>query len=178
MWLCLAEFFDTYGNMISTVALIITLGVFIWYAWETRKLRKETVKQTELSIRPFIVIYEGSPGELTYNNIGHSHAFNVEIEPVETNLWVANFHYYNLIKQEEMNKKLPITFKGKNEDKEAMIRGLVNPPFTPSELKSQNIDDKYILNIKYRNFENVLYITQEKITKKGIEFIFTRKISK
>ena len=38
----MAEWFQTNGGMVQTIALVITLGVLIWYTIETHMLRKET----------------------------------------------------------------------------------------------------------------------------------------
>ena len=51
-WECLRQILD----IIAPLALIATLGVIIWYACETRQLRIATVKQTELSLSPCVVL--------------------------------------------------------------------------------------------------------------------------
>jgi len=99
MWLCLAKFFDTYGNMISTVALIITLGVLFWYACEARGLKKESIKQTELSLRPYVILIHTGSGLLSFENIGQSHALDVVIDILEMNFFRVRFQPCYLVRQ-------------------------------------------------------------------------------
>ena len=187
MWLCVAKFFETYGSMISTVfyvistlALMITLGVLIWYAWETRGLRKETVKQTELSQRPFIIIsvFEDSAGlsqSLIYRNIGHSPALDVETEPFDAEAYILKFGKWGLIEPDEQ-KNLKPKGEGKTGFTDALLQAVATPSFTPKELNRFDIDREFILNIHYKNIEKVSYQTLVKISRKGIEILSTGKI--
>ncbi len=53
------------------IVLTLTLGAVLWYAWETRKLAKETREQRILATRPALLLYplaqdliEGSASEI------------------------------------------------------------------------------------------------------------------
>ncbi|MBL4644699.1 MAG: hypothetical protein JKX80_02420 [Candidatus Pacebacteria bacterium] len=41
----------------SETILLLTFIALLWYAWETKKLREEAVKQTELETRPIVCMY-------------------------------------------------------------------------------------------------------------------------
>ena len=123
MWLCLAKFFDTYGNMISIVALIITLGVLFWYACEARGLKKESIKQTELSLRPYVVLIRASYGtqSLNFENIGLSHALDVTIDILHMNVFLVRFQPCNLVRHGQ-KVKVEFLLVGKNEKADAMVK--------------------------------------------------------
>ena len=73
----------TCENIIQLSAAIILFFTFlaiVWYAWKTRDLWKETVKQTELQLTPYVILdYKDG---LICRNIGTSSAINVEIRTV------------------------------------------------------------------------------------------------
>ena len=66
----------------QTVAIILTGIIIIWYTIETKLLRYETQKQTEIQIKPFIIL-KIKDGEFILHNIGHGPALNVKIQPVQ-----------------------------------------------------------------------------------------------
>lgn len=78
---CVAEFFQVWGAMIQTIALVITLTVIILYTIFTYQLRKATVRQTELQLTPYIIL--DYKNDLICRNIGNSPAINVEISTYE-----------------------------------------------------------------------------------------------
>ena len=160
--MCLVNFFETYGHMISTIALVITMGVIIWYALETRKLRKETVKQTELSLRPYVILVRSMGGryDLAFENIGLSHALNVSIDILKMNAFFYRFQPCYLVRQ---GKKVAIEALppfGKNEESERMIRGLddehLGLPFFEGLDKAKD----YSLTVRYKNIEGTPYYTR------------------
>ena len=127
----IAQFFQVWGSMISALALVATLSVIIWYTLETRKLRKETVKQTELILRPFIVIstFEDTAGlsqRLVYKNIGHSPAIDVQTESFDAESFIINFEKYGLI---EIGEKKDLNPQGQGKDtlSEGLIRAVPVP---------------------------------------------------
>jgi hypothetical protein len=50
-------FLDESARDLASLVLYWTLVILIWYAWETRKVANETVTQTELSLRPTLMLY-------------------------------------------------------------------------------------------------------------------------
>ena len=174
--MCLATILD----IITTVFLLATLIVLIIYTYQTYRLRQETTKQTELNLRPFIIIsvFEDSAGlsqRLVYRNIGHSHALDVETEPFDAEAYILNFGKWGLIESDEQ-KDLKIKGEGKTGLSDAFLQAVRTPSFTPKELDKYDNDREFILNIHYKNIEKVSYQTQAKISRKGIEIISTGKI--
>jgi hypothetical protein len=177
---CVAQFFQVWGSMISALALVATLCVITPYTFETRRLRKATVKQTELSLRPFVVVsvLEDNAGfsqRLVYKNIGHSPAIDVQTESFDAETFILNFEKYGLIEIGE-KKDLNPQAQGKDTISEGLIRAVPTPSFTPKALNERNSNLKLILNIHYNNIEKVPYQTKVKINKKGIEIESTGKI--
>ena len=171
---------STILNIITTVFLLATLIVLIIYTYQTYRLRRETTKQTELNLRPFIVIsvFEDSAGlsqRLVYRNIGHSHALDVETEPFDAEAYILNFGKWGLIEPDEQ-KDLKLKGEGKNGVSDVLIQAVPTPSFTPKELDEFDDERELILNIHYKNIEKVSYQTQVKISRKGIEIIGTGKI--
>ena len=156
-------------QLVSTGALIITIGVLIWYAWETRGLRKETVRQTELSQRPYVILIRASFGtqRLNFENIGLSHALDVSIDILKMNTFFYRFQPCHLVKhgKKEAVRALPF---GKDEKSEKMVKRLgpnLDFPFFKG-LKDfsffkgrENVQD-YPLTVRYKNIEGTPYYTQ------------------
>ena len=67
--------------------LSATLVVLLWYAWETRKLRQESQKQTFLMLRPFVVIKKPDPdndaSRASVKNIGNGSALHIRFKSVQ-----------------------------------------------------------------------------------------------
>lgn len=169
MWLCLARFFDTYGSMISTVALIITLGVLIKYTVETTRLRKETVKQTKISQRPFVTIYDSKYSGIKYKNSGEGIALNIQIMPFKYRDCTIEFSKETVLGSKE-ESNLSIDRKViSNETGEVFAQQVF--PFEPNELKHAELDDYHFLEIRYKGINNVRYKTWVRIHKGGIVYM-------
>ncbi len=68
-------------QLLVGIVLFLTFLAIVWYAFETRKLWKETVKQTRLSMRPIVVItYDDN--KFKYINYGNTPAFDIKIDDV------------------------------------------------------------------------------------------------
>jgi len=92
-----AEVMEITVQIIQTLILFGTALVVWIYTKETKLLRKETKKQTDLMIRPFVILYYdvtcqaidnisvGKP-EVKIKNIGNGAAINVRVEDVGTNM--------------------------------------------------------------------------------------------
>jgi len=73
------------GGWVEIVVPLVTAVLVAWYAVETTRLRRETVRQTEIALRPAIVpIFEEAPGRhiLKVKNVGNATAFNVRIQTI------------------------------------------------------------------------------------------------
>jgi len=157
---CLVNFFETYGHMISTTALVITMGVIIWYALETRKLRKETVKQTELSLRPYVILIRASYGtqRLNFENIGLSHALDVSIDILKMNTFFYRFQPCHLVRHSKKEAVRALPF-GKDEESEKMIKRLGPDLDFPFFKGLEKVKD-YPLTVRYKNIEGTYYYTR------------------
>ena len=65
----------------QTWTLVVTGVVLLWYTWETSELRRATVLQTEVQLRPFVVLELWSPS-FRLRNFGTHPALNVTVDPV------------------------------------------------------------------------------------------------
>ena len=74
---CLAQFFQVWGSMIQTIALVATLIIIIFYTIFTYQLRRAAIKQTKLQLTPYIILKYKD--DLICKNIGNGSAINVEI---------------------------------------------------------------------------------------------------
>jgi hypothetical protein len=71
---------------LQTAGLIVTGVILIWYTWETRQLGLEARRQTELQIKPFVVLdvqNASDDGTFVLKNIGNGAAINVGIKDIE-----------------------------------------------------------------------------------------------
>ena len=70
----------------QTFVLLITGGFVCWYTIETARLRRQMVRQNEISLRPVIVpMFEEGPNQNVFKlrNVGAGCAFNVRVQPIK-----------------------------------------------------------------------------------------------
>jgi hypothetical protein len=134
-------------NIIQTFAICATLGVLIWYTFETAGLRTAANKQNDISLRPCIVI---DLSNRWIRNIGHSPALDVQIDELN----IEN-HYFRF-------NKYPIIEPGKNDVIDFLIIGKQDPPNTHYQYQHslEKIGSDFILIIRYKNIENIRYISK------------------
>jgi len=157
-------------------ALFLTLLAVVWYAWETRRLRIETIKQTELSLRPFVIIsYKEHERKFSYENIGNGPALKVKLDDIpiikqEGELYIRYvFYEIDVItpnKKNEIDGEIKIN--GDTSDKDFIF---LSHFFPDSAVKSYNF------LIKYMNINNEFYETIGKFGKDGIVIEKTQKVS-
>ena len=163
-------------EIITTSLLGITLMAIIWYAWETRELRKESVKQTELSQRPFVMIFETDLNKIKYKNSGQGIALNISIKPFENGSYTFTFEKENLLSPNEVSRH-DINPVPKDNKTGEIFPPDTKIPFTPYELRSTTLNVVRIIEIQYENIEQKCCQTLVKISKEGIEFIDTREVT-
>lgn len=173
--------------LITACILFLTFLAVIYYACETQKLRKATVKQTELSLRPFVTITQSesatySPGfgkgthHFLYKNIGHSPALDVKTKPFKTEAFILESAKWGLI---EVGETKDLNLKGETnpdaKDKAVRSISIKSFPthFTPKELNERDSDFEIFLDISYKNIEKKSYSTKVKISREGIEVLST-----
>ncbi len=153
-------------SIIQTVALVITLVVLIIYTIQTGGLKKSTVKQTELQLRPF-VIFCCSYEDLMLKNIGHSPALNISIDDFESDDFTYKFDKRGSL---ESNQDVKIRF---------IKVGHNDPEGTSYELTDnfREIGREVYLTIRYWNIENKKYFSKVRILpwEDRVEFLETDK---
>ncbi|MEW6455833.1 MAG: hypothetical protein AB1410_03845 [Acidobacteriota bacterium] len=160
-------------EILTSVALILTLFVVLWYAWETRRLRIETIKQTELSLRPFVIIlFIEHKNKFILKNIGNGPALKVKIDDIplikENKLYIKYiFHEIDVILAKEESE---IKCEIKTNDSTLNI-SLFSHFFPHTAVKSYNF------LIRYTNINNELYQTKGKFGKGGIVIEGIKKLS-
>lgn len=172
--MCIINLFETPGDFISTLVLVIILGVLIFYTIATFGLKKATVKQNELRLRPCIII-EKVKGGLNFNNIGHSHALNVNIDILETDTFRVHFSPHNLVKAGQ-SVRINYKSKGKDPDAEAWIQAF-SPDVDFMFISEAFPKDEYVLKVNYENMEKMRYYTlmRVRVSQEKIKFIETGK---
>jgi len=156
----------TYENIIQlsvAVILFFTFLAIVWYAWKTRDLWKETVKQTELQLTPHLILdYKDN---LICRNIGTSSAINVEIstfEAIDKGKIVFRVTFPPLyVLEPKQEKIIEPEIKFENKELEYLVEGYEGTgkkwfPFFPEESKQR----EYPLIIDYENLENVPFRTE------------------
>jgi len=69
----------------QTIVLLVTACFVCWYTIETARLRREMVRQNQITLRPVVVPLFEKPGAdhvFKLKNIGAAAAFNVRVEPL------------------------------------------------------------------------------------------------
>jgi hypothetical protein len=66
----------------QTWAVILTGLAIVWYTWETVLIRRATLAQRELQLRPFVVLEPKREGGFYAHNVGYGPALNVRVEDV------------------------------------------------------------------------------------------------
>lgn len=76
--------FFQFLSKIEPLILLFTLGVLVWYACETRRLRKATVEHNNLLLKPCLTIKPNISGQQVYlQNIGISTAIEIFFDDLE-----------------------------------------------------------------------------------------------
>jgi len=142
--------------MIVIILFLTFLAVF-WYAFETRKLWKETVKQTRLSMRPIVVItYDDN--KFKYINYGNTPAFDIKIDDVTLiNTEGLKFYYvffeeYCLPQSKQISvENIKIKINDDVRDTDTFALGALIPYSTSRT---------FSVKIRYKNAENEEYMTR------------------
>ena len=148
----------------QTVAVALTGLVVIWYTIETKKLRAESQKQTEIQQRPFVIL-KVEKRNFVLQNIGNGPALNVKVNPVQVSadheiIIRFNEHHPTLVTEESLTISAESFKKGKS----------------AGDFFLAHLDPEYanrILNIviEYQNIELRKYITKERVSPQKREII-------
>ena len=153
-------YISTILDIITTVFLLATLIVLIIYTYQTYRLRQETTKQTELSLRPYVILVRASYGthRLNFENIGLSHALDVSIDILHINVFLVRFQPCNLVKRGKKEAVRALPFE-KDKESEKMIKRLSSDLDFPYFKGFENVKD-YPLTVRYEDIEGKRYYTQ------------------
>jgi hypothetical protein len=70
------------ARLISDIVLSLTFLAILWYSWETRGLKIQMRRQTELSLRPLVLIDWISSGGYILRNVGNGLALNIQTDDI------------------------------------------------------------------------------------------------
>lgn len=149
--------------VVTGITLILTMIAIILYTIETGRLRRATVRHTELSLRPLVVIdwdeTEGS--KYVLRNMGKGHALKVKVEDIsvinEEQIKIAyNFPEQSMIPADKFQH---LIIKVGDEEASSFQLGALNPY---SAIRSFN----YI--VKYTDINKKPYRTKGKMGKGGV----------
>lgn len=78
-----------YFSETSDKILFVTFLALVWYAWETREMRKEMVAQNELEQKPIVDLFfrpktNNHEAYLRLRNSGKGVAYNISVEDINT----------------------------------------------------------------------------------------------
>lgn len=151
-------------EILTFFALFLTFLTVIWYAWETRKLRIETLNQTKLSLRPFVIIvFIERPGKFILKNLGNGSALNVKVKDISLiktkELQITYFfHRVDVIPCKE-EKDLYIGMKENDSPADRSDLGALLP---------QSAVNAHDFEINYTDINNQKYRTMGTIGKGGV----------
>lgn len=155
----------------ADIALILTFFALLWYAWETSRMKKELIRQNEISIRPCIVIfYEDNEGSYFFNNVGNGPAFHVKLEEIPL-LEDTAFRFTYKSDSSDLivpNNKSRIIFRDEN--------GNIASSFHLGAISPRSASKSFDVVVNYISMDNIKYQTYGKIGKIGSKFIKTIKV--
>ena len=142
------------------IILFLTFVAVFWYAWQTRKLWKEAIKQTRLSMRPIVVITFDN-NKFTYINYGNTPAFSVKIDNV-TLIDTEGLDFEYVFPEEYC---IPQSRKISIENIKKKINDQISDTdtFDLGALIPYSAQRTFDLTIKYKNAENEKYTTKGKV---------------
>lgn len=172
-------------DLLQTLAVITTLFFLIRYTNATIHLKDEAVKQTRLSMRPFVVVaYSEHENQFKLINYGQAVALNVHISDVI------------LIQEEELigtgsKRSLSFKYNFQNIDlippgSAAEVRDIklrINDQLFPTQtfdlgaLIPRSAHRSFKVKIRYENTENEIYETEGNLGEKTYTFEKMVKIS-
>jgi len=163
-------------QLIIAIILFLTFFAAAYYAQVTKKLWKESVKQTRLIMRPIVVIsYDEGERKFKYINYGNAPAFSIKIDDITLiNNEGLKFDYVfpeehilpqlKEIKIENIKKKI-------NDDSSETSTFDLGALIPFSAIRTFNVI------IRYKNAENEKFITEGKVGQETFDFTKLKRIS-
>lgn len=141
----------------SPLTIYLTFLALIFYAWETRKLRKESTRQIDIQIRPYI-IPRFDRNHFIIENVGIGLAKNIYIEdkilhfPGQNERLVYSFERINIVRPRSYTT-VKVLVKDKNGNELDPDNFLIY--FSPEYLRESNDTNDLIFH--FENIENEKY---------------------
>ncbi|MBU4579765.1 hypothetical protein KKB43_01985 [Patescibacteria group bacterium] len=170
-----ALYFDETSNKI----LFATFLALFWYAWETRELKEEAIKQTEIEQKPVMILYVRNLNNITdatkklfkreytinnrtsyylsLRNVGRGPAFNVEVKN-QDDIFMVEKYQCRFFAPEPKGDEQAIKMVKKDNSEIRSYDNLENVTF---KVSCKNIDGK-LYNFQYKIID---------IEKREVEFI-------
>ncbi|MDA8103948.1 MAG: hypothetical protein M0Z71_01080 [Nitrospiraceae bacterium] len=144
---------------LATVAIIITGAILIWYTWETYLLRAEAQRQTELQLRPFVIVIP-EHNSFQLRNIGNGAALNISVADVQIdNAFDVKIHFPDHIIF--LSKENTTSIKA-----EGYRNGSPVGDFFNAHLYQEYANRSLRLVIEFQNVESQTYVVEEMVSQK------------
>jgi hypothetical protein len=142
---------------LSTVAIILTGAILIWYTWETYLLRSEAQRQTELQLRPFVIIVP-EQNSFQLRNVGNGTALNISVADVLIDqAFDVKIHFPDHISFLSKNDTTSIKAEGYRKGKPA-------GDFFNAHLYKEYANRSLKLVIEFQNVESQTYVVEETVS--------------
>lgn len=172
------EWIQAISTSIACLASAVLARITYIYVRETKRIAAASEKQTELSLRPFVMLTscQDAAGSwmFYYRNIGHSAAIAVQIERCDAGSVFLDFNSHVLIDAGEAKELIP-KGRGKDQISDGFVQAVETPSITPEALAERDFNLILRLIIHYQNLERVSYITKVNVDRTGIEFVSTER---
>jgi len=152
---------------ISSIILSLTFLAILWYAWETRGLKIQIIRQTELSLRPLVLIDWISPGKYVLKNIGNGPALDIQIDEISLIDELAIKYSF---------KRIDLLETKEQRDLEILIGGRTAIIMELGAIMPHSAGKDFDYFIKYADLNGMRYESNGKVGKVGAIFLGTRRI--
>ncbi|MDP6560322.1 MAG: hypothetical protein QF619_09430 [Candidatus Binatia bacterium] len=155
----------------QTGVLVTTGLIIIWFAWETRQLGKESRRQTENQLRPFI-LFMPAPQSHTgmafeVSNVGNGTATNVKIG------------YMSISASDELTIRFSDTLPAVRQGESLLVTGHVHrmgKSPNPSDIHLENLNPNYTgrtyqLDVSFQDVESRPYSVEEIISPRTLSIV-------
>jgi hypothetical protein len=144
-------------NYLSTIAIILTGVILIWYTWETHLLRVEAHRQNEIQLCPFVIVVPKQK-QFQLRNIGNGPALNVSIKDVEIDKdFDVRIHFPDHVPFLTKDGATDISAEGYKKGKPAgdFFNAHLYPEYSNRTLR---------LIIEFQNVDSQTYIVEETVS--------------
>jgi hypothetical protein len=151
-------------NITQTIAIALTGLVIIWYTWETTQLGVETRRQTEVQLRPFVIVKPTKDG-FQVSNIGNGPAINISIGDVVVDATEdVAIHFPESIPVLSNGISVPIRA-------DSFKKGKPAGDFFIAHLNPYYANRTLPLNIEFQNVELRSYFVEERVVPGKLEIV-------